>query len=122
MQKGFSLLELIIVILVVAIIAAYAVPKFIDMSSVAKQKVTDSVASALNTASAVNDSLNDAGSSKAIPVDNCTDIADALPDGAKLPSGYSITSQAISAGSTATCTVTNPDNVTTATFIGRGVS
>lgn len=121
-QSAFTLIELVITLVIVVILAAVAVPRFISAGSDARQADTDSVAAALNTASAANYALGKAGSGKKVTVSNCSNVANALPANASLPSGYTITSASIGAGASLTCTVTNPDGSTTATFIGLGVA
>ena len=121
LSRGFTLVELIIIMIIVGILAAIVVPKFIDLRGEAAQKATDSVAAALNAASAANYQLSRAGSDKAIPIQNCQDIAEVLSTSQALPEDYEIGNLAIAAGSWEPCIVTHPDDSTTATFIGHAV-
>jgi len=119
--KGFTLIELAIVIVILAVIAILAIPRLIDLAPEARQRVTDGVAAALNAASAGNFALSKTGSPKAKSVGDCTEVANLLPTSKTLPSGFTIIPQAISAGTSVTCTVVNPNGTTTSTFIGHGV-
>jgi len=49
-QQGFTLIELVIVIVITGILAITAVPKFIDLTSEAKKSVIEGVEGALNSA------------------------------------------------------------------------
>jgi MSHA pilin protein MshA len=49
-QAGFTLIELVIVIVILGILAATAAPKFIDLTSDAKASVIEGVRGALNSA------------------------------------------------------------------------
>lgn len=118
-QAGFTLIELVIVIVILGILAVIAIPKYIDLTSDARTAATNGVASGLAAASAVNYASRKANSSKGIAIANCTDVASALAGG--LPSGYTITSTAITADATVTCTLTGPGS-TTATFAATGIA
>jgi len=49
-QAGFTLIELVVVIVILGILAATAAPKFIDLTGDAKGSVVDGVRGALNSA------------------------------------------------------------------------
>jgi MSHA pilin protein MshA len=108
------------VIVILGILAATALPRFINLQDEASAAATAGVAGALGAASAINRAGALAGDNTAIAVDNCTDIAGALEGG--LPAGYTIADEGISAaGVVVTCDLEGP-NDTDATFQGIGVA
>lgn len=82
-QKGFTLIELVIVIVILGILAAVSIPKFIDLVSNAAQSSVDGVAGSLGSASAINYAGCAAvgqtvTAGKCIAVAKCSDIAAAV--------------------------------------------
>ncbi len=120
LQSGFTLIELVMVIVILAVLAAVAIPKFVDLGSEAKAAALSGVAGSLTSASAVNYAARKVNSSNGTAVANCTDVAAALQGG--LPSGYVITSGSIAANATESCTLTPSSTSLTARFTAQGIN
>jgi len=109
-QKGFTLVELVAVIVILGALAVTAIPQFVDLQDEADQAALDGVAGSMASGMAVNYAGcsavgHDAGKDECSAVTNCTDVSDTLQNG--VPDGYSVTSSNIgsSNGDTGDCTV-----------------
>jgi len=122
-QKGYTLIELIVVMVILSIMSTVAIAKYLDLHEDAKRASAQSVAGTLTSASVANYLVRLKGpASNTSAIADCADVAGLLTPGSL--STFVIVSQPVAAGSTAACTLnhTSAGPTTSATFTAYGIS
>ena len=119
-QSGFTLIELVIVIVLLGVLSAIAVPRFVNLEDDAQRSARNATAAAITSAMNINyaecavNNHSTAAPSQCVQVDNCDDAVSVLSNGAAIIGAaaaqpYSVAAAAISPntnGTTASCALT----------------
>ncbi len=131
-QGGFTLVELVIVIAILSILAAVAIPMFTDLRAQARTARLSAVAASFSSASAINyaSCLVTGGGATAVTtcgalspmVTGLGTVAVVADVGSATAGSYNLlSSQALTNGASGTCTLVDPQGNSTS-FIAIGAS
>lgn len=108
------MVELVVVIVLLGIVAAQALPRFVNLSSDAQTVATRGVAGSISSAASINYVARKANPASGVSVTDCSHASALLAGG--LPAGYTMGPVGfplpVAAETTAQCTVYGPKGTT----------
>ena len=124
LHRGFTLIELVMVIVIMGVLAAVAIPKFVDLGDEAKTAAIQGIAGAAGSASAINYAScaaknNVVTANKCVKVSACADVASLLQGGFAGATSAGA-DPGTTNGATSSCSVTKDTKVGTYTAIAAG--
>lgn len=125
-QKGFTLIELVVVIALLGILAAFAIPRFASLETEARSAVTQGLSGSVRSAAAMAHGLHLARGTASVDMEgNTIDIVNGYPDAETIiltladVSGFD--APVITGGNTATIAKSGAPGVCQVVYVEAGV-